>query len=97
MDPEPSLGYYRITATSTLKPPLDYASLLDIAKHLLAEGEPDRTAETILRRVVDFSGADRGFIVVREGKSYEEKFAVRFDAGSGSRLDRRVSRSLVRT
>jgi transcriptional regulator with GAF, ATPase, and Fis domain len=75
---------------------LDYASLLDIAKHLLAEGEPDRTAETILRRVVEFSRADRGFIVVREGKSYEEKFAVRFDAGAGSGQDRRVSRSLVR-
>src|SRR5260221_3515005 len=74
---------------------LDYASLLEIARLLLSE-EPDCTAETILRRVMAYAAADRGFIVVREGKSYEEKFAVHFETGPESSNNRRVSRSLVR-
>lgn len=75
---------------------MDYASLLDIAKMLLSSEEPDRTAETILRRVLDLTGASRGFIVVREGKSFEEKFDIRFESGSISGDERRFSSSLVR-
>jgi transcriptional regulator with GAF, ATPase, and Fis domain len=75
---------------------VDYASLLDIAKLLLSSEEPNRTAETILRRVSDFTSATRGFIVVREGKSFEEKFDIRFESGSVSGEEHRFSRSLVR-
>jgi transcriptional regulator with GAF, ATPase, and Fis domain len=71
-------------------------ALLDVAKLLLSEAEPDCVAELILGRLMTTTQADRGFIVVREGKSYEEKFHVHFDSGALSGEERRFSRSLVR-
>jgi Nif-specific regulatory protein/two-component system response regulator HydG len=73
-----------------------YPSLLEIAKLVLREDGGDRTAEVLLRRVVELTEADRGFIVVREGDAYEQRFAVAFDAEVVSREQRRFSRSLVR-
>src|SRR5262249_52436310 len=49
--------------------PMDlYRALYSLAKLLLAEDEPDATAELLLGRLREFAGADRGFIVVREGE-----------------------------
>ncbi|HVE83045.1 MAG TPA: sigma 54-interacting transcriptional regulator [Myxococcales bacterium] len=71
-----------------------HAQLLDIARVLLAE-EDEKLPETLLHRVLQATGAHRGFIAVREGASFEQKFAVRFDRAS-SDADRKFSRGLVR-
>jgi len=80
-----------------LRGPVDfYPSLLEIAKLVLREDGGDRTAEVLLRRVVELAEADRGFIVVRQGDGFEQRFAVAFDPASVTREQRRFSRSLVR-
>src|SRR5262245_61919061 len=71
-----------------------YALLFDIAKVLLVEGD-DRLPEILLHRVLQATGAHRGFIAVREEGSFEQKFAVRLDRASHE-ADRKFSRSLVR-
>ena len=71
-------------------------SLVDIAKLLLSQDEMDRTAEILLSRVLEAVGADRGFIVVREGEHYSQKFDVHYARGEVSNETRRFSRSLVR-
>src|SRR4030095_2951304 len=43
----------------------------------------------------EVTGADRGFVVAREGDQFTPKFAVRFDA-AGDDAEARFSRSLVR-
>jgi Nif-specific regulatory protein/two-component system response regulator HydG len=73
-----------------------YRSLHAIAKLLLSEDDDDRTPELLLRRVLEAVEGERGFIVVREEGSYEQRFAVRFDRAALSDEERRFSRSLVR-
>jgi Nif-specific regulatory protein/two-component system response regulator HydG len=70
--------------------------LLEIAKLLLSEGATDRIAEILLERLLQATGAERGFIVVREGEGYAQRFDVRFDRDEVSNETRRFSRSLVR-
>ncbi|XYH94658.1 sigma-54 interaction domain-containing protein [Sorangium sp. So ce1128] len=72
----------------------NYAWLFEIAKGLLSESDAN-TPEVILRRVLEATGAERGFIVVREGESYEHRFDVQFDRHRISTEERRFSRSLV--
>jgi hypothetical protein len=63
-------------------PPLDfYPALLEISRLLLREDGGDGTAEVLLRRVVELTGADRGFIVVRDGDADEQRFEVAFNPG----------------
>src|SRR5262245_8284477 len=77
--------------------PVDrYASLLEIAKLLLTQGDTAGVAETILRRLLDLAGADRGFVVVREDESFEVKIDVHFDRAAATSDERRFSRRLVR-
>jgi transcriptional regulator with GAF, ATPase, and Fis domain len=71
-------------------------SLLEIAKLLLSEHDTDRTAEIVLDRVLEATGVERGFIVVREGEGYTQRFDVHFDRDEVSNETRRFSRSLVR-
>jgi len=71
-----------------------YPLLFEIARVLLVEDD-DRLPEVLLHRVLQATGAHRGFIAVREDGSFEQKFAVRFDRASHE-ADRRFSRSLVR-
>jgi Nif-specific regulatory protein/two-component system response regulator HydG len=71
-------------------------SLYELAKLLLGEDDPDRTAEVACRRLLELTEAERGFIVVREGSSYVRKFDVRFDPAQVSADERRISRTLVR-
>jgi transcriptional regulator with GAF, ATPase, and Fis domain len=73
-----------------------HGSLYEIAKLLLSEDDSQKTAEVLLRRVLGATGAERGFIVVREGDNYEQKFDVRFDRDRISAEERRFSRTLVR-
>jgi Nif-specific regulatory protein/two-component system response regulator HydG len=73
-----------------------YPSLLQIAKILLSEDDDERAPEILLRRVLEATGADRGFIVVSEGGSYAQKFATHFDREALSDKERKWSRGLVR-
>jgi transcriptional regulator with GAF, ATPase, and Fis domain len=70
-------------------------SVLDIAKLLLAEDEK-KTPELLLHRVLDATGAERGFILLWEESRYVQKCQVRFEPERLSREERRFSRSLVR-
>jgi Nif-specific regulatory protein/two-component system response regulator HydG len=70
-------------------------SLLRVAKLLVGESEPDATAERLLRELCELTGADRGFVVVREGERYEQKFDVNFARARVSEEERRFSRTLV--
>ncbi|HEY9421022.1 MAG TPA: sigma 54-interacting transcriptional regulator [Thermoanaerobaculia bacterium] len=74
---------------------LPYEELYQISKLLLAEGDYERTAETLLRRIVERCGAENGFLVVREEGSYQRKFEVG-GRDDRSEVERRFSRSLVR-
>jgi transcriptional regulator with GAF, ATPase, and Fis domain len=73
-----------------------YGALYEIAKMLLSEDDADKRAEILLSRVLEATEAERGFIVVREGDSYEQKFDIRFDRADVTAEERRFSRSLVR-
>ncbi len=73
-----------------------YASLFEVTRILLSEDDSAKTPEILFRRVLEATGAARGFIVAREGGSYEQKFQVRFDRGDLSRERREFSRTLVR-
>lgn len=73
-----------------------YARLFDIARLLLSEEDAARTAENILRRVLELTGGHRGFIVVKEGKSYEKKFDLSILDIEPTEEDRKFSRTLVR-
>ncbi|MFO0552544.1 MAG: sigma 54-interacting transcriptional regulator [Polyangiaceae bacterium] len=68
---------------------------VDIAKLLLAQQDEVRTAEVLLTRMLELTGADRGFVVAREGDQFNPKFAVRFDTAADD-APARFSRSLVR-
>lgn len=72
-----------------------FSSLFGIAKALLSEDDA-LAPELIFRRVLEATSAERGFIVVREGDSYEQKFDVLFDRTGTSTHERRFSRALVR-
>ena len=70
--------------------------LVAIAKRLLSEDDEARAAEILLEHVLNAVGAQRGFIVLREGDSFEQKFHIRFDRGLLSKEAREFSRTLVR-
>ncbi|HVY49233.1 MAG TPA: sigma-54-dependent Fis family transcriptional regulator [Minicystis sp.] len=73
-----------------------YASLLEIAKLLLAADGETRAAQAILERVFALCDAERGFIVVRKGDGFDVALDIAFDRASVSKEERRFSRSLVR-
>jgi Nif-specific regulatory protein/two-component system response regulator HydG len=73
-----------------------YDELFEIAKVLLAEEDYERATETLLRRVVERTGADSGLLVVREEGSYRQKFEVGEPRDQLSAAERRFSRTLVR-
>jgi Nif-specific regulatory protein/two-component system response regulator HydG len=72
-----------------------YPQLFEIAKLLLAE-DLEKTPEILLRRVLEFTGAERGFIVVHDGLGYVERFHVGFQRSELSEPQRRFSRSVVK-
>ena len=73
-----------------------FRDLYALAKVLLAEDGEDATAELLLKRIREVTGADRGFIVVREGDKYVQRFDVDFDRDRVSAEERRFSRTVVR-
>jgi Nif-specific regulatory protein/two-component system response regulator HydG len=62
----------------------------------LSEDDDEHAPEILLRRVLAETSAERGFIVVREDGSFQQKFEVRFDRGALPAEVRHFSRSLVR-
>ena len=57
-----------------------YETLFRIAKLLLAEEDDETTPERLLERVVEQTGAERAFIVVRDEEgNYVQKFAIAYD------------------
>jgi Nif-specific regulatory protein/two-component system response regulator HydG len=72
-----------------------HRALYRLAKVLLGELEPDATAELLLRELRAIAEADRGFIVLREGERYVQKFDVDFDRAKVSAEERRFSRTMV--
>jgi len=70
--------------------------LFEVSKILLAENDSEKTTEIVLRRLIETMGADRGFVVVREDGSFQQKLEVRYDRERVSPPERRFSRSLVR-
>ncbi len=70
--------------------------LLEIARELLAEPALDAASRLLLRRLLELTGTERGFIVVREAEAYVDRFDVEFNRDSVSTAERRFSRALVR-
>ena len=70
--------------------------LLEIIGVLASEADVDAMVRLLLERLLALSGADRGFVVVRDGESYVNKFDVGFDRAAVSTAERRFSRALVR-
>ena len=86
-----------MAADPSPEPPGDvFEELFRISKILLSEEDDENTAERLLRRVVERTGAERGFIVVREAAGFEQKFEYRYDREALTAAERRFSRTLVR-
>jgi len=73
-----------------------YQSLYNISKLLQIETRQDSLPRTLLEQVISHTGADKGFIVVREEGSFQEKYHVHFDRDLISARKRRFSRTLIR-
>lgn len=71
------------------------ADTLELARILLREEDDQAAAEALLREVLSITGADRGFVVVREGEQFTPKFAVQIDSTADDDVAR-FSRGLVR-
>ena len=72
------------------------ASLLRIAQLILSEEDDSRAPEALLLLAIEAVSAERGFIVVRENASFEQRFAVHFERSLLSDEERGWSRRLVR-
>ncbi|HEX8109927.1 MAG TPA: sigma 54-interacting transcriptional regulator [Kofleriaceae bacterium] len=70
--------------------------VLEIVGVLASETDVEAAARILLERLLEVTGAQRGFIVVREADSYVDVFNVAFDRSAVSTEERRFSRRLVR-
>lgn len=59
-----------------------YEELFQISKLLLAEDDDERTPEVLLHRIRERCGAQKGFLVVRENGSLQQKFEVGYDSAA---------------
>jgi Nif-specific regulatory protein/two-component system response regulator HydG len=73
-----------------------YQALYRVARVLLGELEPDATVEMLLKELRAITSAERGFVVVRDGERYVQRFDVDFDRSQLSADERRFSRTLVK-
>lgn len=71
------------------------SELLEISKVLLSQKSSDGVVEHLLRRTLELTGAESGFLVVREEGSYRRRLAVGWEPSERSRAEHRFSRSLV--
>ncbi len=73
-----------------------YESLYRISKLLQIETRQDTLPRTMLEQVIAHTGAHKGFIVVKEEGSFQEKYHVHFDRDLIPARKRRFSRTLIR-
>jgi Nif-specific regulatory protein/two-component system response regulator HydG len=70
--------------------------LLEIAKTILVHDDDGRVVDHLFRRIMSLTAARRGFVVVREGEGFVEKYEVNFSEPKVSPDARRFSWTLVR-
>ena len=76
--------------------PLDLGrALVQLTKVLVAQAEPGATAERLLHDLCEQTAAERGFVVVREGERFEQKFDRAYDRAKLAPEERRFSRTVV--
>jgi len=73
-----------------------YRALFELFKTLQTECDHPKLPRILLDRVIEFSEADKGFIVVREADDFQERYHVAFDPKLRTEQKRQFSRSLVR-
>src|SRR5271156_4654343 len=79
-------------------PSAEHLSLLyRVSRALLKEGEYGELLSGLLDTLIDGLGADRGFVVVREGGEFRATAARNFRSEALSRAQEVVSRSIART
>ena len=72
-----------------------HRELLEISKILLGQETSEGVAEHLLHRVLEQTGAESGFLVVREEGSYRRRLTVGWEPQERSKTEHRFSRSLV--
>jgi transcriptional regulator with GAF, ATPase, and Fis domain len=75
--------------------PLRSSSSLALVRALLKQSDDSATAEALLREILQSTGAERGFVVVREGGQFVPRFEVRMDIDADDEHGR-FSRAVVR-
>ena len=73
-----------------------YHALYDISKTVQSQPDHQHLVQCLLDRVLAFTTAEKGFIVVREQGSFQEKYRVRYEGEGSHDPARQFSRSLVR-
>ena len=77
-------------------PPTEHLSLLyRVSRALLKEGEYGELLSGLLDTLIEGLGADRGFVVVREGGEFRATAARNFRSEALSRAEEAVSRSIA--
>ncbi len=75
--------------------PLRSTSSLALVRALLKQSDDSATAEALLREILESTGAERGFVVVREGEQFVPRFEVHMDIDADDEHGR-FSRAVVR-
>src|SRR5262245_49887502 len=70
------------------------ATMLEIARALVLGDDGAGVLEELFKRVLRAAGAHAGYVVVREGEGFVQKYELNFGGAGAS--DRKFSRSLVR-
>src|ERR1700733_9878438 len=93
-----SRGKGRAMTVTRENPPTKHLSLLyQVSRALLKEGEYGELLSGLLDTLIEGLGADRGFVVVREGGEFRATAARNFRSEALSRVEEAVSRSIART
>jgi transcriptional regulator with GAF, ATPase, and Fis domain len=69
--------------------------LIDVIKFMNAQHSLDDLLSSIMDQVIEMTGAERGFLVLREGEKYTVKVARHYDREPVDGPEARVSRTLV--
>src|SRR5580692_1433697 len=92
-----SRGKGRPMTVTRENPPTKHLSLLyQVSRALLKEGEYGELLSGLLDTLIEGLGADRGFVVVREGGEFRATAARNFRSEALSRAEEVVSRSIAR-
>src|SRR5580698_7980296 len=92
-----SRGKGRPMTVTRENPPTKHLSLLyQVSRALLKEGEYGELLSGLLNTLIEGLGADRGFVVVREGGEFRATAARNFRSQALSRAEEAFSRSIAR-